>query len=61
MPLIEMSLLAGRTPEQKKLLVEKLTEATVEALGSKPEAVTVILRDVERHDWAKAGKQLSES
>ncbi|MDF1854322.1 MAG: tautomerase family protein [Pseudooceanicola sp.] len=60
MPLIEVSLLAGRSPELKQKLIEKLTEATVEALGSKPESISVILRDVQPHDWAKGGITLGE-
>ncbi len=61
MPLIEVSLLAGRSPELKQKLIEKLTEATVDALGSKPESVSVILRDVDHHDWAKGGVPMSQS
>ena len=60
MPLIQVSLLAGRTPELKKTLIEKLTQATVDALGSDPNSVSVILTDVEHHDWAKAGVPLKK-
>ena len=48
-------------PDEQHRVPEGVSDATVEALGSNPDAVTVILRDVERHDWAKAGTPLSES
>ncbi len=55
MPTIHVELFAGRTVEQKRALAAALTEATVRTLGGSPEAVDVIFRDVERHDWATAG------
>ena len=60
MPLIDVSLLSGRDAAQKRKLIEALTQATVDALGSDPKAVTVILRDVERTDWASAGVPLAD-
>ncbi|OWU83900.1 4-oxalocrotonate tautomerase [Oceanicola sp. 22II-s10i] len=60
MPLIQVSMLSGRTPEMKEKLIQKLTEATMEALGSNPDSISVILTDVERHDWAKGGVPLSK-
>lgn len=60
MPTIRVELLEGRTPEQKKALVQALTEACVSALDSKPESVDVLLYDIRRGDWATGGKLWSE-
>ncbi|MDB5873799.1 MAG: tautomerase-like protein [Ramlibacter sp.] len=60
MPTIRVELLEGRTPEQKKNLVQALTHAVVETLGSKPEAVDVLLFDIKRSDWATGGQLWSE-
>ncbi len=60
MPTIRVELLEGRTPEQKKNLVTALTQAVVETLGSKPEAVDILLFDIKRSDWATGGKLWSE-
>jgi 4-oxalocrotonate tautomerase len=60
MPTIRVELLEGRTPEQKKNLVEALTHAVVETLGSKAESVDVLLFDIKRGDWATGGKLWSE-
>lgn len=61
MPIIQVQMFEGRTPEQKKALVEALTQATMQALGSKPESVQVILTDVARSHWAKGGVLMSEA
>jgi 4-oxalocrotonate tautomerase len=55
MPTIHVELFEGRTLEQKRELAKALTEATVKALGSKPESVEIIFSDVKKHDWATGG------
>jgi 4-oxalocrotonate tautomerase len=51
---------AGRTVEQKRALARELTDATVRALGVPASAVEVLFFDVEKHDWAVAGRLCSE-
>ncbi|MEJ8836119.1 4-oxalocrotonate tautomerase [Ramlibacter sp. AN1133] len=60
MPTIRVELFEGRTPEQKKNLVKALTAACVEALGSNPESVDILLFDVKPSDWATGGELWSE-
>lgn len=60
MPLIQVQMFAGRTPQQKRDLVRALTDAFVEAAGSTPDAVDIILTDVEQSDWAQGGELFSE-
>jgi 4-oxalocrotonate tautomerase len=60
MPTIHVEMFEGRTPEQKKNLVKALTQAVVDTLSTKPEAVDVILREVKRSDWATGGELWSE-
>ena len=60
MPTIRVELMEGRTPEQKKNLVQALTQAVVDTLGSKPEQVDVLLYDIKRSDWATGGQLWSE-
>lgn len=55
MPIVQIELLEGRSVEQKRLLVEKVTQAVVESVGAKPESVTVIIRDMPRENYANAG------
>jgi 4-oxalocrotonate tautomerase len=60
MPLIQVQMFAGRTPQQKRDLVRALTDAFVETAGSTPDAVDVILTDVEQSNWAQEGELFSE-
>jgi 4-oxalocrotonate tautomerase len=60
MPTLRVELMEGRTVEQKKALVTALTKAVVETLGTKPEAVDILLYDIKRHDWATGGQLWSE-
>jgi 4-oxalocrotonate tautomerase len=56
MPLIHVTLFAGRTAEQKRAFAQALTEAAVHSIGATPESVDVIFTDVQRGDWATAGR-----
>jgi 4-oxalocrotonate tautomerase len=51
---------AGRTVEQKRALARELTDATVRALGVPASAVEVLFFDIERSDWALAGRLCSD-
>ncbi len=61
MPIINVQMFEGRTPEQKRAFVKALTDASVETLGCSPDAVDVILTEVKKCDWATAGKLWSEA
>jgi 4-oxalocrotonate tautomerase len=60
MPTIRVELMEGRTPEQKKNLVQALTQAVVQTLGGSSESVDVLLYDIKRSDWATGGMLWSE-
>ena len=60
MPLIQVQMFSGRTSEQKRNLVRALTDAFVQTAGSTPDAVDVILTDVEKSDWAQGGEFFSD-
>ena len=55
MPLIQVTMLEGRTPEQKRKIVERITTAMVEETGTKREAVTVTIVDVPPSNYATGG------
>jgi 4-oxalocrotonate tautomerase family enzyme len=56
MPIVQVELLEGRTTEQKRALVEKVTQAVVESVGAPAENVTVIIRDMPKENLGRAGK-----
>ncbi len=60
MPLIQVDWAEGRSVEQKRELVKKITAAVVEAGKCPPEAVTVIVRDLPKTNIGKAGGLLAD-
>ncbi|MGY3747505.1 2-hydroxymuconate tautomerase [Vagococcus salmoninarum] len=56
MPIINIQMLAGRTPEQKAGLIKDVTAAVVKNTGASPEAVSIIISDMEKENYGLAGK-----
>jgi len=59
-PLIQVTLARGRSPEQLAALGEALTKAAQEAIGAKPESVRVVLNECEPEHWFVGGESLAE-
>jgi 4-oxalocrotonate tautomerase len=60
MPSIRVDMFEGRSPEQKKQLVEAITQAVVDTLKCSPDAVDILLNEVSRANWATGGTLWSE-
>lgn len=60
MPICQIHLLEGRTVEQKRTLIAKMTEAICESIGAKPEAVRIILTEMPKEHFGIAGKSAKE-
>lgn len=55
MPFAQLYILEGRTEEQKRALIEKVTAAIVEAVNAPKENVRVWIHDVPKENWGIAG------
>jgi 4-oxalocrotonate tautomerase len=60
MPLIEVTLAEGRSPEQLRALQSKLTEAAQEAVEAPKESIRVVLREVPPTHWAAGDVTIAE-
>ncbi len=60
MPYVTVKMLEGRTEEQKRALVEKVTAAVVETTGAPKEAVTIFIEEMSGNHYATAGKRFSD-
>lgn len=60
MPLIQVTLAQGRSPEQLRTLIAKLTDAAVEAIDAPKQNVRVVLYEVPRTHWAAGDVTLQE-
>lgn len=55
MPVVTVQMWEGRTLEQKRSLVQAITDAMVKHAGASPDALHVILDEVSPENWARAG------
>jgi len=57
MPVVNVSLCAGRTPEQKAALAKAISETA----GVPDSATTISFHHVEKSDWSIGGTMASDS
>ncbi|GLX92199.1 4-oxalocrotonate tautomerase [Herbidospora galbida] len=55
MPNITVELLSGRTMDQRRDFVAAVTEAAVDILKARPEAVRIVYWEIEKSDVANGG------
>lgn len=55
MPFAQVYIMEGRTEEQKRAVIEKVTQALVDALGAPKDNVRVWIHDVPKTNWGIAG------
>lgn len=60
MPLIEVSIARGRTPEQLRSLIAELHRAAESSVGAAPENTTVIIREIEHEHWSRGNQTIAE-
>ena len=60
MPILRLEMHPGRTPEQKRAFAREVTRVAVETLTCPPESVDVVITEVSRENWAKAGTLLAD-
>lgn len=55
MPLVEIHLLEGRTDEQKKALLEDVSEAVQQSIGASKESIRVWIQEFSRKEYMAGG------
>jgi 4-oxalocrotonate tautomerase len=55
MPFVIVEMWEGRTVEQKRKLTRAITDAMVEHADCKPDHLHVVIHDVPKDSWARAG------
>ena len=61
MPLVEISMWTGRDADTKERMIREVTDAVVRTSGAPPEAVTIIIREIPKADWARGGVPVLEA
>ena len=60
MPLAHIYIMEGRTVEQKRAVIEKVTQALHEALSAPKENVRVVIQEVPYTNWGIAGTSAAD-
>ncbi len=60
MPLAHIYIMEGRTVEQKRAVIEKVTQALPEALSAPKENVRVVIQEVPKTNWGIAGTSAAD-
>ncbi len=55
MPVVQITMLSGRTVEQKRKLASRITDVIVEEAGSEREAVMISFNEVSKESYASRG------
>lgn len=61
MPIVKIELFSGRNIEIKKKIAQEITDVLVKNLNIPSEAVIIIFDDIEKHNFAQAGRLAEES
>jgi 4-oxalocrotonate tautomerase len=55
MPMVQVTLLQGRSAEQKRKIAQRITDALVEEAASAREAVMIAFHEVAKESYASGG------
>jgi 4-oxalocrotonate tautomerase len=60
MPLVQVTMLSGRTADQKRKLAQRITDAMVEEAGARREAIVVVFHEVPKESYASGGVLMAD-
>ena len=60
MPLLQVSIVEGRSAELKEQLIQDLTATVIQTLSVKPEAVRVLIQEMPKTHWGVAGQSMAK-
>lgn len=60
MPIVTVQMLEGRTDDQKRELVEKVTEAVTSSTKAPADRVTVVIEEMKPENLGKGGVRASD-
>jgi 4-oxalocrotonate tautomerase len=61
MPVIVVNMIEGRSDDQKRALVDKVTKAVCESINSVPEKVRIIINEMPKNGYAVGGKLMIDN
>ncbi|HLZ41207.1 MAG TPA: 2-hydroxymuconate tautomerase [Candidatus Sulfotelmatobacter sp.] len=56
MPMVQITMLAGRTAEQKRKIAKRITDVMVEEAGARREGIVIAFHEVSKENYASGGE-----
>ena len=60
MPLVQVTMLQGRTVDQKRKIAQRITDAMVEEAGARRETIVVTFLEVSKESYASGGELMAD-
>ena len=60
MPLVQITMLTGRTADQKRKLVQRITDVMEQEAGARREAIVVTFNEVSKESYASGGVLMAD-
>jgi 4-oxalocrotonate tautomerase len=60
MPLVQITMLTGRSADQKRKLAQRITDAMVEEAGARREAIVVTFHELSKESYASGGVLMAD-
>jgi 4-oxalocrotonate tautomerase len=60
MPLVQITMLQGRTVDQKRKIAQRITDAMVEEAGARRETIVVTFLEVSKESYASGGELMAD-
>src|ERR1700686_4499162 len=60
MPLVQITMLQGRTVDQKRKIAQRITDAMVEEAGARREGIVVTFLEVSKESYASGGELMAD-
>jgi 4-oxalocrotonate tautomerase len=55
MPMVQITMLSGRTADQKRKIAQRITDVLVEDAGAKREAIMIAFHEVSKENYSSGG------
>jgi 4-oxalocrotonate tautomerase len=56
MPIVQITMLQGRSAEQKRKIAKRVTDVMVKDAGARREGITVVFNEVSKESYATGGE-----
>ena len=60
MPMVQITLLEGRTADQKRTIAKRITDTLVEEAGARREGVVIAFHEVSKESYASGGELIMD-